>query len=299
MTASSTFDLLIERVTAGERLAAPEIAELAAAPDLLPLGMLADALRRRLHGTQVTYLRVASCACDESFAGAIPPAAREVRITGTPSTLNVAVTAVESAKAVAGDRTVSGFTWADIERLASIDGGPLSRVLETLRRAGLDALTEVPLDASTGAARLVGSLADAGFRQLRLTIEKAPAADRRALIEHAAALQEQYGCIQAVNPLPALLHAFRPTTGYDDVKAVAIARLAAPNIPTIQVDWLRYGPKMAQVALTFGADDLDSVTADDAAPDGRRRAPLEEVRRNIEAAGLSPAERDGRFNVVA
>lgn len=299
MTASSAFDLLIERVTAGERLAAPEIAELAAAPDILPLGMLADTLRRRLHGTQVTYLRVASCALDESFAGAIPPAAREVRITGTPSTLNVAVTAVERAKAVAGDRTVSGFTWADIERLASIDGAPLSRVLETLRRAGLDALTEVPLDASAGAARLVGSLADAGFRQLRLTIDKAPAADRRALIEHAAALQEQYGCIQAVSPLPALLHAFRPTTGYDDVKAVAIARLAAPNIPTIQVDWLRYGPKLAQVALTFGADDLDSVTADDAAPDGRRRAPLEEVRRNIEAAGLSPAERDGRFNVVA
>ncbi len=310
MTASSTFDLLIERVTAGERLAAPEIAELAAAPDLLPLGMLADTLRRRLHGTQVTYLRVASCACgpvagglqasgSESFADAIPPAAREVRITGTPGTLDVAVTASERAKAVAGDRTVSGFTWADIERLASIDGAPLSRVLETLRRAGLDALTDAPLDASTGAARLVGSLADAGFRQLRLTIEKAPAADRRALIEHAAALQEQYGCIQAVSPLPALLHAFRPTTGYDDVKAVAIARLAAPNIPTIQVDWLRYGPKLAQVALTFGADDLDSVTADDAAPDGRRRAPLEEVRRNIEAAGFSPAERDGRFNVVA
>ena len=75
-----------------------------------------------------------------------------------------------------------------------------------------------------------------------------------------------------------------------------MARLAAPNIPTIQVDWSRYGPKLAQVALTFGADDLDGVTAADEAPDGRRRAPLEEVRRNIEAAGFSPAERDGRFN---
>ena len=83
------------------------------------------------------------------------------------------------------------------------------------------------------------------------------------------------------------------------MKAVAIARLAAPNIPTIQVDWFRYGPKLAQVALTFGADDLDSVSAADDAPEGRRRAPLEEVRRNVEAAGLLPAERDGRFNVVA
>ena len=60
------------------------------------------------------------------------------------------------------------------------------------------------------------------------------------------------------------------------MKAVALARLAAPNVPSIQIDWLRYGPKLAQVALTFGADDLDNVTASDEAPDGRRRAPLEE-----------------------
>jgi aminodeoxyfutalosine synthase len=90
----------------------------------------------------------------------------------------------------------------------------------------------------------------------------------------------------------------RPTTGYDDVKSVAIARLAAPNIPTVQIDWLRYGPKLAQVALTFGADDVDNVSASDEAPDGRRRAPLEDVRRTITAAGLEPAERDGRFALI-
>jgi aminodeoxyfutalosine synthase len=80
---------------------------------------------------------------------------------------------------------------------------------------------------------------------------------------------------------------------------VAVARLAAPNIPMIQVDWLRYGPKLAQVALTFGADDLDAVSGSDHAPDGTRRAPMEELRRNILAAGLTPAERDGRFNLLA
>ena len=60
------------------------------------------------------------------------------------------------------------------------------------------------------------------------------------------------------------------------------------------MDWQRYGPKLAQVALTFGADDLDNVSPVDDAPEGRRRAPLEEVRRNIEAAGFTPVERDGR-----
>jgi len=296
MTASSAFDTLLARVTAGDHLSADEVAALSDAPDILPLGMLADALRRRLRGTQVTYLRVASCAFDQSFAEAVPPAAREVRITGAPSTLDVAVTAVRSAKAVAGDRTVSGFTWSDIDRVASLQGTGMSRALEELRAAGLDAFAELPLDALPDA--VVASLANAGFQQLRLTVENAPASERRALVQRASALQGRYGCVQALNPLPTALQAFRPTTGYDDVKAVAMARLAAPNIPTIQVDWSRYGPKLAQVALTFGADDLDAVTASDDAPDGRRRAPIEEVRRNIEAAGFTPAERDGRFQQV-
>ena len=64
MSTASTLDLLIERVTAGGRLTAAEIAELSAAPDILSLGMLADEARRRLHGAQVTYLCVAIVAFD-------------------------------------------------------------------------------------------------------------------------------------------------------------------------------------------------------------------------------------------
>jgi aminodeoxyfutalosine synthase len=297
MTASSAFDTLLERVTAGDRLSADEITALWDAPDILPIGMLADALRRHLHGTQVTYLRVASCAFDQSFANAVPPTAQDIRITGAPPTLDVAATAVRSAKAVAGDRTISGLTWDDIERIAATAGIALPRALETLRTAGLDALGELSLD--TLPDEVIGALAATGFRQLRLTVENAPAAQRLALVQRASALQDKYGCIQALNPLPTVLQPFRPTTGYGDVKAVAAARLSAPNIPTIQVDWSRYGPKLAQVALTFGADDLDAVTASDEAPDGRRRAPIEEVRRNIEAAGFIPAERDGRYALVA
>jgi aminodeoxyfutalosine synthase len=78
---------------------------------------------------------------------------------------------------------------------------------------------------------------------------------------------------------------------------VAIARLLLDNVETIQVDWRSYGPKLAQVALTFGADDLDGVSASDEAPDGPRRAPVEEVRRNIQAASRVAVERDGRFDL--
>jgi aminodeoxyfutalosine synthase len=164
---------------------------------------------------------------------------------------------------------------------------------------GLDAIAHMPLDRIDDLHDALGRLVTAGYTQVRLTIDKAQADVRTRLVLRAAELQEEFTCIQSISPLPSTLNAMRPTTGYDDVKSVAIARLAAPNIPTVQVDWLRYGPKLAQVALTFGADDVDNVTASDDAPDGRRRAPLEDVRRNIEAAGFEPAERDGRFAPIA
>ena len=67
-------------------------------------------------------------------------------------------------------------------------------------------------------------------------------------------------------------------------------------MPSIQVDWSLYGPKLAQVALTVGADDVDAVSPVDDTGEGRRRAPLEEIRRNIRAAGQEPVERNGRFD---
>jgi len=299
MTTSPTLDPLLDRVTTGGDLTAAEVAALAVAPDILSLGMLADVVRRRIHGAQVTYLRVATCACEDPIVEAVPSGAREVRIVGTPASLDAATTVVVQARVAAGDRVVSGFSWGDVERVAAAAGLPVSRALAILHSAGLEALVDVPLDGIADADQAVNSLMSAGFERLRFTIEKAPASERLALVERASALQRQYGAIQALNPLPTVLHAFRPTTGYDDVKAVAIARLAAPNVPSIQVDWRRYGPKLAQVALTFGADDLDAVSPSDETPEGRRRAPLEDVRRNIEAAGLTPAERDGQFSVMA
>ena len=299
MTTSSTFDVLMERVSAGEPLGADDLAQLAATPDILQLGMLADTVRRRLHDAQVTYVRVALCPFDKPFTDAVPLAAREVRVTGKPESIDIAVTAVEAARAVAGDRAVSAFSWLDVERLAAAASERAAKVLDRLRGAGLDALAEIPLDRIADPSEVLHALVAAGFNQIRVTIEKAPADVRTKLFVAAAALQEKHPAIRSINPLPTVLEALRPTTGYDDVKSVAIARLAAPNIPDVQVDWLRYGPKLAQVALTFGANDIDNVTASDEAPDGRRRAPLEEVRRNIEAAGLEPAERDGRFELIA
>jgi hypothetical protein len=205
---------------------------------------------------------------------------------------------VAAARALAGSRTLAALTWADVGRYADGAGG-VEAALRALRQAGLDALAEVAVDAAPSVDAVVGPLAAAGFADVRLHVAKAaPAGERAELWFRVGAAHAASGVIASVNPLPTVLSTFKPTTGYDDVKAVALARLAMPGIPHLQVDWTRYGPKLAQVALTFGADDIDGVSASDEAPLGRRRAPLEEIRRNIEAAGFEPVERTGRFTTV-
>ena len=296
---SATFDRHMDRIASGERLTSQDIGELSASPDVLPLGMLADMLRRQLHGTRVTYLRVASWSGDGPETAAVAPAAREVLLSGAAESLEKAAIAVAHARKAAGDRTVVGFSWHDVDRLAGQQPDRIPHVLGRLRSEGLDGLAEIPLDRIADVRAALRLLVQAGFDGVRLTIESGggQGADLRWLL--ASELQRELGCVRTLSPLPMSLRAFRPTTGYEDVKMVALARLAAPNIPTIQVDWTRYGPKLAQVALTFGADDVWGISASDEAPEGRRRAPVEEIRRNVEAAGFDAAERDGRFRVVS
>jgi len=295
MSTATTFDLYMDRINRGDRLSPAEIRELADTPDILSLGMLADTIRRKMHGTRATFVRVADMAFDVVDAS-VPPAAREVRLTGTPTDLDSAATAVETARSVAGDRTVVAFSWTDIARWSA--GSSLDRVLTRLRQAGLDAIADMHLDTIDDPTAAMKTLKSAGFQQVRLAISKAPADERTDLLILASELHAAHGHVQSLNPLPLTLSTFRPTTGYEDVKMVALARLAAPNIPSIQVDWRRYGPKLAQVALTFGADDIDGISPSDDAPEGRRRAARTEIERNIMVAGLLPVERDGKFNLL-
>ncbi len=294
MSTVTAFDVYMDRINRGERLTADEIRELSVTPDILSLGMLADTVRRRLHESRATFLRVAEIAFDNQAPLSQLAAAREIRLTGSPAAFDAGIAAVEAARAAAGVRRVSAFSWADIDRWSA--AASTGQVLARLKQAGLDAIADLPLDAIDNPRDAVESLKDSGFNQLRLTVGKAPADARTVLLIRASELQESSGAIQSLNPLPMSLSTFRPTTGYEDVKMVAIARLAAPNVASIQVDWPRYGPKLAQVALTFGADDVDGVSASDEAPEGRRRAARAEIERNIQAAGLNPVERDGWFN---
>jgi hypothetical protein len=275
-----------------------ELASLATGHDIIGIGMLADEARRARHGLRTTFVRVADVTAGPSQPVSIPLAAGEIRIVGAPETRSAAIARVDQILASAGCVPVSAFSLADLEGLAVREHVTLRSLLEELRAAGLEIVAEAPFDRLRDARRSIEEVNIAGLALARLTIDRLPATDAPSLLKEVSALQRDVAVIRAFAPLPRRLNPAAPTTGYEDVKRVALARLFV-DVPSIQVDWSRYGQKLAQVALTFGADDVDAVSAVDDLSEGLRRAPLEEIRRNIRAAGLEPIERNGRFESIA
>lgn len=276
---------------AGRRLDAGDVRALAALADIISVGALADDVRRARHGAATTFVRVHVLDLAATAAWtAPPPGAREVRLAGHPASPAAAVEAVQRAKALADGLPLRGFVLAGLVRL----GG--AALLAELKSAGLDEVAIV--EPGPGAAAAVQAARDARLGVRVIGAVSCPD-DRAGWILDARALQDAVGGFEAVAPLSGDADPTSPTTGFDDVRHVALARLALETVPRVQVDWRRHGPKLAQVALTVGADDLDLVAADDDTSRGTRRAPLEEVRRNITAAGLTPVERDGRFAALA
>lgn len=265
--------------------------------DLIAIGIRADDVRRRLHGSRTTFVRVFELHVDAPPAS-LPSStsAGEFRIIGRPASLEAAVAAVKNALRVAGSVPVTGFSLVD---LLAIGRAPaLADTCRALRDAGLETVADAPLDLLADPGVAVTAARGAGLTVARLTVSALGPGDRISLLNRARDLQKAIGGFHAFAPLPRTWSAAAPSTGYDDVKQIALARLIAENIPSIQVDWVLYGPKLAQFALTIGADDVDGVAAVDPGILGTRRSPIEEIRGNIRSAGLEPVERNARFEAM-
>ncbi len=121
------------------------------------------------------------------------------------------------------------------------------------------------------------------------------------------ALQDETGGFQTFIPL-----AFHPantplehlptTTGLNDIRQIAVSRLVLDNFAHIKAYWQMLSPKIAQIALRFGADDLDGTVIEEkiyhdagaTTPQGLRR---QELVRLIREAGREPIERDTSLSV--
>jgi aminodeoxyfutalosine synthase len=121
-------------------------------------------------------------------------------------------------------------------------------------------------------------------------------------------LQDRTGGFQTFIPLAfhpdntRLSHITKPS-GLTDLRVMAISRLLLDNFPHIKAYWVMLGIKTAQLAQSFGADDIDGTVVHekiyhDAGSDSPQEVSVAELRRLIEEAGRVPVERDTLYREV-
>jgi aminodeoxyfutalosine synthase len=113
-----------------------------------------------------------------------------------------------------------------------------------------------------------------------------------------------FNCVIPLSFIPEgseLAHLPGPT-GLDDLKTLAICRLMLDNIPHIKAFWIMQSPKLAQVSLDWGVDDLDGtvvhydITKREGGGTTHQELSVERIQRLIRGAGRIPVERDTLYN---
>ncbi len=94
---------------------------------------------------------------------------------------------------------------------------------------------------------------------------------------------------------------FKFTTGADDLKMIAVSRLLLDNIPNIKAYWIMMGLPLAQVALHFGANDVQGTVVREqifqaAGATSGTEQKIPELVRTIKEAGRIPVQRDTLYN---
>lgn len=217
------------------------------------------------------------------------------------------------------------FTAVEIDFLAAREGIGVADVLGRLKEAGLTSLPGGGAEVFSPRVRnLVSPRKISGRRWLEVHEEAhrlglptnatmlyghvETVAERVDHLLALRALQDRTGGFLAFIPL-----AFHPAntglagcpgpTGVDDLRMLAAARLFLDNFDHVKAFWIMIGPKLAQVSLAFGVDDLDGTVVEErithaAGAQTEEGIAREELGRLIRAAGKVPVERDTLYNLV-
>jgi aminodeoxyfutalosine synthase len=121
-------------------------------------------------------------------------------------------------------------------------------------------------------------------------------------------LQDETGGFQTFIPLAfhpdntGLSHLKKPNA-ITDLRTMAVSRLMLDNVPHVKAYWIMLGIATAQIALAYGADDIDGTVRHeliyhDAGAETPQLLSVEQIRRLIEEAGREPVERDTLYHRV-
>lgn len=211
------------------------------------------------------------------------------------------------------------FTAIEIRHLAWLAKKEVPEVLAELRDAGLDCLTGGGAEIFNPAVRDRIARGKESAEEW-LAVHRAwhamggrstctmlfghveSSADRVDHLLRLRELQDEHGGFVGFIPLPYQpdnngIPVTRPPTGFDTLKTIAVSRLLLDNVPHVTAYWVGMGLKLAQIALSHGADDLHGTILEEhifrmaggGAPQQQSRGVMIQA---IREAGREPVQRD-------
>lgn len=225
---------------------------------------------------------------------------------------------------------IKALTAVEIAHLARVEKTTVEEVLTRLRAAGLDSMPG-------GGAEVFSKGVRATIAQRKLAAEDYLDVHRKAhrmgiptnctmLYGHVETYTDRVEHLSMLRELQDETHGFltyiplayhpdnnelgeelgrtgTATTGFDDLKNLAVGRLFLDNIPHIKTHWIMNTAKVSQIALHFGVDDLEGTVvreriyheAGAGTPEG---ISFSEIIRLIKDAGKRPVERDALYNEI-
>ncbi|MCC6243824.1 MAG: CofH family radical SAM protein [Gemmatimonadaceae bacterium] len=356
---------IAEKLLHGTRLTAADAAVLYQSPDLLGLGVMADAANRARHGDQVTFaanqhinptnvcvLRKTCVFCGYARlpkeAGAYRYTLEQVlaesdRVDGTitrefhivggldmEAGLEYYATMFRALKARHPQVHIKALTAVEIAHIARIEKMSRADVLIALRDAGLDTLPGGGAETFSAAVRDViadKKLGGADYIDVHRTAHQLGIRsnctmlyghvetidDRIQHLQMLRDLQDETGGFLAFIPL-----AYHPddnelgktlgrqgtaSTGFDDLRNLAIGRLFLDNFEHIKTHWIMVTPAVSQVALHFGVNDIEGTVVREkiyhaVGAETPQGLTLDALLALIRGAGKIPAERDSFYRVI-
>ena len=225
---------------------------------------------------------------------------------------------------------IKALTAVEIAHIARIDKMSVREVLIALREAGLDTMPGGGAEVfSPGVRATIADKKLSGEEYVQVHREAhalgirsnctmlyghvESVEDRIAHLSMLRDLQDETGGYLAYIPL-----AYHPdnnelgetlhmqgiaTSGYDDLRNLAVARLFFDNVPHIKTHWIMVTPFLSQTALHFGVNDLEGTVVrekiyHEAGAHTAQAMSLEDILKLIRGAGKTPAERDSFYNVI-
>ena len=233
---------------------------------------------------------------------------------------------LDTVKATRPEAHIKSFTMVELLQIQKLAKKPMEEVLVELKAHGLSSLP------GGGAEILTDRVHDAIFERKETAdewLETSKTAHRVGLHSNATMLyghietleervihlmklreaQDETGGFLTFIPLAfsskgTKLEHIPPTTGYLDLKAIAIGRLMLDNFPHVKGFWMMITPPVAQAAQWYGADDIDGtvveyeITHEIAEENAAQQLTQQRLVGMIVEAGRDPVERDPLYNVI-